>query len=152
MQPLLQLLAAQTATVGAALSSTSAVSNPYTQITEYFSQTDMYLVAGAIYLLPLFLRQLPFLKTPMANQWVVRVMPLYPLIAAYIATYLPGALSLPDSRLGTRLVATIWLAGLSTVMYKIIGQTVLGDDPRIKTLAVESQGQYASIMSKESKP
>jgi hypothetical protein len=60
---------------------------------------------------------------------------------------LPGAVSLPDDQVGTKVIGAIWLTALSTYAYKFLGQTLVGDDPRIKTLAVSSPGQYDAVMS-----
>ena len=137
MKTLIDLLITQTSTLGDVPTSTAAtgggVVDPYTQISDYLLQTNMYLVAAAIYLLPGVLGKIPGIKALLQQAWVARALPFYPLGAACIATFLPGALKLPDDQIGTRIVAMVWLAGLSMVVYKIIGQTVLGNDRRLQS-------------------
>jgi hypothetical protein len=115
-------------------------------VTEYLTQGNFFVVAGAIYLLPLLLRKVPLLKKVLDNQWVVRLMPLWPLAAGIGATWLPGAVKLADGQIGTRLVAGIWMGALAMVGHKVLGQTILGDDPRIKSLAVTSLGQNEAVL------
>ena len=114
-------------------------------ISDYLLQSNMFVAAGAIYLLPQILKRTPAIGKLLANQWVLRFMPLYPLLAALLVVMVPGGVSLPDELLGTRMVAAVWMAFLAMIGHKVVGQTILGDDPRITTLAVESPGQKAPV-------
>ena len=118
--------------------------DPSMSIFEYLTQGNFFAAAGAIYLLPQLVKRMA--KKVMSNQWVVRFMPFYPVVAAVLAIFLPGALQLPDRQAGTLAIAVVWLAWLASTAHKLIGQTLMGDDPRIKTLAVESPGQHEPVM------
>ena len=118
-------------------------------ILDYLTGTGMFVAAGAIYVLPQILKRAPFIRKIMANQWVVRLMPLYPLVAAIAVVMLPGAVDLPDKQIGTQVVGIIWLAFLAMMGHKLIGQTLMGDDHRITTLAVKSSNQVSSGKSEE---
>jgi hypothetical protein len=119
-------------------------------ILDYLTGTGMLIAAGAIYVLPQILKRVPFIKKIMANQWVVRVMPLYPLVAAIAAVLLPGAVDLPNRQIGTLVIGVIWLAFLAMMGHKLIGQTLMGDDHRITTFAVKSPNQVSDGKSAES--
>ena len=118
------------------------------RVYNYLIQTDLFLAAGAIYFVPKILGSTAFGKIVLNNEWVVRFLPFYPLIAASVLVLLPGAVSLPNRQLGTLAIASIWTAAISMFLHKIIGQTVLGDDPRIETMAVISPGQYEPVLPK----
>ena len=120
---------------------------PGTQsVYDYLTQGNFFIAAGAIYLFPQILKRAPLLKKVMANQWVVRVLPLWPLLAAIGVVLAPGAVELPDKQVGTLMIASVWIAWLASTAHKVIGQTLLGDDPRIKTLAVVSPGQKEPVL------
>lgn len=108
---------------------------------DYLTQGNFFIAAGAIYMLPVMLKKSPPVKKALSNQWVVRFMPLYPLLAGTAAVLIPGMIALPDALIGTKVVGAIWCAALSMMAHKFLGQTLLGDDPRITTLAVKSEGQ-----------
>lgn len=115
-------------------------------VSSYLTQANIYVASGAIYLLPILLKRMEGIKGIFDNEWVVRVMPIYPLIMATLFVMLPGGIVLPDQLFTTRLIAIIYTAALSMLAHKFLGQTVLGDDNRIKTFAVESKGQYRPTM------
>lgn len=144
---LLQLV--MTATTAPVADLSAVVDRAAASVENYLLTSNMFIAAGAIFLLAQFAKRVPLLSTLMENQWVVRVMPLYPLAAGLGACFLPGALKLPDHKSGTVIVATIWVAAVSMIAHKFLGQTVLGDDPRISTLAVKSPGQYEPVMKKK---
>lgn len=131
MNALLQLLVSQDGLAG--------------QVMDYLLQTNMLIAAGAIYLLPQMMKRAPAIKKVMNNQWVLRFFPLYPLLAAFGVTFIPGGVSLPDGLIGTKLIATVWMAFLATMSHKVVGQTIMGDDPRITTMAVVSPGQKVPV-------
>ncbi len=111
------------------------------QIESYLVQTNIFVVAGAVFFLHKMLERAPWTKDLMANQWVVRVVPFYYFIASAVLVLLPGAVHLPDHRAGTIVLASIWTAACSFAAEKLIGQSLLGDDPRITKWAVSSPGQ-----------
>lgn len=141
---LLPLIYTQTATVAPSLPGGE-------ETPAYLLTPRVYFVAAAIYLLPQLLRKLPVFKEAMANEWVIRFLPIYPYIAAFIMVVIPGVVETPNRSIETLIVATVHLAALSAAAYKFIGQTILGDDPRISTMAVVSPGQYEPVLKEGAK-
>jgi hypothetical protein len=87
------------------------------------------LIAAAVWvLLSAFTRAFPKLK---AHKVWARLAPVLPIVLCSGAVWIPGTVD-PELGIGSRIVLGIVLGALAANGHKILGQTILGKDERIK--------------------
>lgn len=101
---------------------------------DHLNQSGYYIQAATIYLIPLILKKATKPWGFMNNEWIVRLMPLWPVVASFISVWYLKGVEIPEDTLNARLMAVVWLSWLSSTAHKFFGQMILGDDARIKSM------------------
>ena len=96
---------------------------------DYLMRVEHISIAAAVWiLLSVFCRLFPKLK---ARPLYARLAPALPLLLCSAAVWIPGIVD-PATGVGSRIMLGIILGAVAANAHKILGQTVLGNDDRIR--------------------
>ena len=101
---------------------------------------DQYvlLVAGGVFLLLRFLKKTPLAKWPV--YW--RLLPLLPECLSTAAAFAGAIPVIADKSFLIKIAVGLWCGYLAQRAHKVIGQSLLGDDPDIeKAVSKKSKGE-----------
>ncbi len=99
------------------------------QLIDYLMRVDNLLVVAAVWvLISVVNRVFPKLK---AHRVYARIAPALPILLCSAAVWIPGTAD-PELGVGSRIFLGIVLGALVANAHKLLGQTVLGRDDRIK--------------------
>ena len=85
------------------------------------------LTAGGVFFLLRVLGQTPLSRLSIYR----RAMPVLPELLGVFAAFFGGIPTVADSPIALKIAAGLWCGYLSQRTHKILGQTILGDDPQI---------------------
>ncbi len=104
---------------------------------DYLMRVENLSIAVAVWvLLSIFCRVFPKVK---AHPLWARLAPALPILLCSIAVWIPGVAD-PELGVGSRVMLGIILGAVAANAHKILGQTVLGNDARIKNGKGKSNG------------